>query len=139
MDYEALRKMRMEQNACARLMGAQITKIEEGYAKVEVAASPVLLNPQGSMHGGCLFTLCDIAGSSAAVSHGYQIATVDADIRYLNAGIGLKRATAQAREIKRGKKLLVYQIDVTDDSGKLLVVGMFSYMPLDREIVLEQR
>ena len=130
MDYEALRKMRMEQNAFARLMGAQITKIEEGYAKVEVEASPVLLNPQGSMHGGCLFTLCDIAGSSAAVSHGYQIATVD-------AGIGLKRATAQAREIKRGKKLLVYQIDVTDDSGKLLVVGMFSYMPLDRGIVLE--
>ena len=64
--------------------------------------------------------------------------TVDADIRYLRAGIGIKEAVAEAKEIKKGKKLLVYRVDITDEKGTLLTAGTFTYMSLGKKIVLEK-
>lgn len=138
MDYELLKKIRMSQNAFGDMVGVEIIEIKEGYARAKLIVSDALLNPIGSMHGGCLFTLADITGGSAAASHGEQVTTVDADIRYLRAGIGIKEAVAEAKEIKKGKKLLVYRVDITDEKGTLLTAGTFTYMSLGKKIVLEK-
>ena len=117
MDYELLKKIRMSQNAFGDMVGVEIIEIKEGYARAKLIVSEALLNPIGSRQGGCLFTQADITGGSAAASHGEQGTTVDADIRYLRAGIGIKEAVAEAKEIKKGKKLLVYRVDITDEKG----------------------
>lgn len=103
MDYEKLRELRNEQNVFGDLAGVRIVEIREGYARTELEVRPELLNPIGSLHGGCLFTMADITGGSAAVSHGDQVTTADADIRYLRPGINVKKLTAESREIKKGK------------------------------------
>lgn len=91
MDYEKLRELRNKQNRFGDLAGVRIVEIREGYARTELEVKPEFLNPIGSVHGGCLFTMADITGGSAAVSHGEQVTTADADIRYLRPGINVKK------------------------------------------------
>lgn len=136
MDYEKLRIMRNEQNAFGNLAGVRIVEIREGYARTELDVKPELLNPIGSLHGGCLFTMADITGGSAAVSHGEQVTTADADIRYLLPGINVKKLTAESREIKKGKNLFVYQVDIRDEKERLLAAATLTYMSLHRKIEL---
>ncbi|HIZ74798.1 MAG TPA: PaaI family thioesterase [Candidatus Mediterraneibacter stercoravium] len=134
MDYEALRRIRNEQNSFGNLVGVRIEEIREGYARSVLDVRADLSNPIGSLHGGVLFTIADITGGSAAVSHGEQVTTVDADIRYLRPGIGVKRIVCEAEEIKKGKTLFVYRIDVRDQDGTLLTAGTFTYMSLRKKI-----
>ena len=134
MDYEALRRIRSEQNSFGNLVGVRIEEIREGYARSVLDVRADLSNPIGSLHGGVLFTIADITGGSAAVSHGEQVTTVDADIRYLRPGIGVKRIVCEAEEIKKGKTLFVYRIDVRDQDGTLLTAGTFTYMSLRKKI-----
>ena len=66
MDYEKLRELRNEQNVFGDLAGVRIVEIREGYARTELEVRPELLNPIGSLHGGCLFTMADITGGFCA-------------------------------------------------------------------------
>ena len=76
MDYELLRDIRNRKNAFGNLVGVKIVEIREGYAKTELEVRPELMNPIDSLHGGVLFTMIDITGGSAAVSHGgYPLST----------------------------------------------------------------
>ena len=136
MDYEALRRIRNEQNSFGNLVGVRIEEIREGYARSVLDVRADLSNPIGSLHGGALFTIADITGGSAAVSHGEQVTTVDADIRYLRPGINVKKLTAESREIKKGKNLLVYQVEVRDENETLLAAATLSYMSLHQKIEL---
>lgn len=136
MDFEKLIMYRNQKNSFANLLGIRITKISEGYAQAEMSTSPKLLNPIGSLHGGCLFTIADIAGGSAACSHGEYVTTVDGSIHYLRAGINTKKLYATATELKRGKKILVYNLSIKDQDGVELAVGIFSFMSLGKPIEL---
>ena len=125
MDYEKLCELRNKQNRFGDLAGVRIVEIREGYARTELEVRPELLNP-----------MADITGGSAAVSHGEQVTTADADIRYLRPGIHVKKLTAESREIKKGKNLLVYQVEIRDEKETLLAAATLSYMSLHERIEL---
>ena len=136
MDYEQLRERRNEKNAFGNLVGVKIVEIREGYARTELEVRPELMNPVNSVHGGVLFTMIDITGGSAAVSHGENVTTVDADIRYLRPGIGVNKLVCEAEEIKRGRQLLVYRVDVKDEKENILTAGTVTYMSLRDKVAL---
>ena len=136
MDYEQLRERRNEKNAFGNLVGVKIVEIREGYARTELEVRPELMNPVNSVHGGVLFTMIDITGGSAAVSHGENVTTVDADIRYLRPGLGVNKLVCEAEEIKRGRQLLVYRVDVKDEKGNILTAGTVTYMSLRDKVAL---
>lgn len=136
MDYQKLLEWRNRGNAFSKILDLKITEISEGYAKAEIPVTKNHLNPIGSVHGGCLFTLMDAVGSAAASSHGFHVTTLDASIHYLRAGLNTTHLTAATREIKCGKKTMVYDISVEDQDGRVLSEGIFTYMSLGKEIIL---
>lgn len=136
MDFEKLIIHRNEKNNFANLLGIRITKISEGYAQAEMSTNPKLLNPIGSLHGGCLFSIADTVGGAAACSHGEYVTTIDSNIHYLRAGINKKKLIATATELKRGKRVLVYNISIKDQDDVELAVGIFSFMSLGKPIEL---
>ena len=69
MDYEKLKSFRNINNNFAKLLGIELTELSNGYAKAEMKVTKELLNPIGSIHGGCLYTIADIAGGAAASSY----------------------------------------------------------------------
>ncbi|MBQ7460832.1 MAG: PaaI family thioesterase [Bacteroidaceae bacterium] len=105
----------------ARQNGIEIIDIAEGYARTQVKIEPRHLNAGGSVQGGVLFTLADLAFAAATNSHGTLTVTTTANITFVrgaNAGI----VTAEAHELVNHRHLPFCEVCVTDDAGNLLAV-----------------
>ena len=83
MDYNELAKQRNEQNHFARYIGIVTTKIEKGYAEAVLTVKPEHMNAMNIVHGGCIYTLADVATGSAAASLCSQAVTTSGEYHYL--------------------------------------------------------
>lgn len=131
MTYQEIMDLRNRTNFFAIKQGIKVTELNEGYAVVHVKITDELQNPTHSVHGGLLFTLCDVACGSAASSYGIQITTVDSSFHYLRAALNVSELFAEAQEIKHGRRVMVFEADVTDSEGTLYCRGIFTIMKLD--------
>lgn len=138
MNYEKILLYRNKHNAFANYIGLRVTEIKEGYARSEMPITEKHYNPIGSVHGGCLFTIADVTCGAAASSYGYNVTTVDSHIHYLRAGLNTTHLYGEAKEIKHGKKILVYEITVKDQNQVLLANAIFTFMSLGTKIQLEE-
>lgn len=109
------------------LIGMEFTNVSPGYCRGELAVKEELTNPYGIVHGGCIFALADTIGGSAALTHGKPVVTVDSNIHYLRPAADTDRIIAEAREIKYGSKIAVYEVNVTNTNGDLLATSIMSY------------
>lgn len=117
-------------NDFAGMLGAKVTELTQGYCCVDLAITESYKNPIGSVHGGCLYTIADIAGGVAAKSYGDMVTTVEGSLHFLRPGLDTTHLTATTREVKRGRTILVYDVSVFDQKNVLLAEGIFSYMVL---------
>lgn len=136
MDYELLKKVRQARNAFCNSLGLIILEIGPGTAKSKLPVRKDHMNPVGSVHGGCIFTMADTTAGSAASSYGIQVTTLDSTIHFLRPGLNTDCLYAEAKEIKHGKRVSVYNVEVTDDQGALLASATFTYASLGKPIDL---
>lgn len=134
MNYEELINVRNEKNNFAKENGIYTTEISEGYAKAEIELVDKHQNYIGSVHGGCIFTLADTVAGAAASSHGDYMTTISGSINYLSPAMNTNKLIAEAREIKKGKKICVYDVDIMNDTNEVLAKGSFSYFNLGKKI-----
>lgn len=134
MDYERLIQIRNENNNYARYLGIRTLEIREGYAKGEMKVKVEHQNIIKSVHGGCIFSLADTVAGSAAASHGNFMTTLSGNINYLSPALKVDKITAEAREIKKGKNICVYEVEVRSETKELLAKGSFSYFNLGTPI-----
>lgn len=128
-----LTKLKEEVNTShdfSQKLGLVITRVSQGSAESEMPVTEGCYNPFRTVHGGILFTIADVTGGVAAYSYGSPVCTVDSDFHYLNAGLRSTRLYASAQELKAGKRLLVYDVSVRDQTGLLLCKGTFTYSKL---------
>ncbi len=135
--YENLKRLR-DSEGFGALLGMHHTRLSEGYAEAEIPIRPEFINLQGTVHGGVLLTLADVTGGTAACSFGSLVGTVDNNYHFLRAGRDVTKIIAKARAIKAGRKIMVFDVTVEDQNGKLLGEGLFSYMPLGIDISFEK-
>ncbi len=124
---EKLKAYLNEEDRFCRVNGIALTRLEEGYAEAELELGPNAVNGLGAAQGGVIFTLADLALAGAANSHGVPAVTQSATISYLRPGSG-RRLKATAREVNRGRRTGLYEIDVHNDAGKLVarvLTGVF--------------
>ena len=115
----------------ARENGMIVTKAEGGCAIVEMEVEKRHLNPIGSIHGGCIFTLADSASGTAVYSmEGCRSTSIDANIHYLRPGIGKTHIYAEAHVIKKGKNVVVTEVTVKDQDDNELAMGIYTNMIL---------
>lgn len=137
MNFEKLIQMRNEKNIFAKHLGIKITKIEPGKAEAEVVVTEHLLNLIDSIHGGCLYTLADVAAGAAATSYGTKMTTLEADMHYLNPGLDCTKVYAHAEVVKHGKKVCVIHIALCDQKATLLATATFTFMSIGIPIELD--
>lgn len=131
MTCEEIMKYRNENNHFAVFLGIRTLEMKPGYAMGEMELQEHHKNAVGSAHGGCIFTLADTIGGAAAASHGTRITTISGDFHYLSAAMeGCTKLIGTAKEIKYGKKIRVYDVEITDDTGRVIAKGIFSYYNL---------
>ena len=100
--------------------GVELLEVEEGYSKARLVITPEHLNAGGRTQGGALFTLADLTLAAAANSHGTLAFSLSSNITFLRAsGVG-DTLYAEARERYTGRATGCYQIDITNQDGKLI-------------------
>ena len=89
--------------------GIELIKAENGIARVSMKIEEKHKNSHGTVHGGAIFTLADVAFAVASNSHGIPAAAINASISYMQAakeGI----LYAEASEFALNHKLATYTV-----------------------------
>jgi acyl-CoA thioesterase len=134
MDYEKLKFKRNHQGGHVGDMGMEVLEISDGYAVGKLVIEDRMLNPYGAIHGGVLFSLADTIGGSAALSRGFCIVTSTGTINYLRGTNQSREITAVATEVKYGKTLSVYDVEMTDEHNRLVAKAVMTYCSLNMPV-----
>ena len=100
--------------------GIELLEVREGYAKASLTVTPEHLNAGGRTQGGALFTLADLTLAAAANSHGTLAFSLSSNIMFLRASGTGDTLIAEAHERYIGRTTGCYQIDITNQDGKLV-------------------
>ena len=132
MDYNKLKEFRNSSLGLIKELGLQVVEVSAGYARIEMDIDERHVNPIGSVHGGAIFALADSVGGTAAISRGSLVTTAAGSINYLNPAINVKKLTADTRELKAGKNILVYDVAIRDESGQAIAEASMTYYSLHK-------
>lgn len=104
---------------------AKLLEIKEGYCKFSIQIQESMLTLYGSVHGGVLFTLCDMAAGMATYAYGVRNVTFGSDIHFMK-GISSGTLYVEGRTMHMGKRTSVCQVGFYDEDGNLLVSSTMS-------------
>jgi uncharacterized protein (TIGR00369 family) len=106
----------------AVLLGIRVIEASPERVIAELAIRDDLRTVGGALHGGTLMALADTVGAAATVLNlppGAGTTTLESTTNFFAAGrTGLVRA--EAMPLHRGKRTMVWQTRVTDETGRLL-------------------
>lgn len=111
-----------KQDRFAGNTGVELLEVREGYCKARLLVTEAHLNAGGRTQGGVLFTLADLAVAAAANSHGALAFSLSANITFLRGSVPGDVLYAEARERYMGRTTGHYQVDITNQEGKLIAV-----------------
>lgn len=107
----------------ARLIGIRMIRAEDGVAVAELQADPERHgNPMGTVHGGILCDLADLAMGTAVGSileRGDSFTTLELKANYFKP-VWRQLLTASARIVKRTRTICYIECDVTDEKQSLV-------------------
>lgn len=129
MNFDTMKEI-VARNPFAALIGMELLEAADGYARARVCLKPQLMNVYGGMHGGCAFTLADTLAGIAAATYGDHVTTLDASVNYMRPVAGTQYLYGEAEVQRNGTRISVVCTKLTDDDGRLLVQGTFTYYHL---------
>lgn len=112
-------------NTAVSHLGIEIVEIGEDFLRAKMPVDARTKQPFGLLHGGCSVVLAETLGSMAAYyasPEGHHAVGLDINANHLRpATAGWVTGTTRAVHI--GRTTHVWQIDIADDSGKLVCVS----------------
>ena len=110
------------QGTLAALLGIRIIEARPDCVIAQLAIRDELRTVGGALHGGTLMALADTIGAAATILNlppGASTTTLESKTNFFAAGrAGVVRA--ETTPLHRGKRTMVWQTRVTDESGRLL-------------------
>lgn len=131
MDYQEMIKSRNAGNPFAQKLGIRIDQIGPGRARTVKTVQADDRNPAGFTHGGLCFTMADVACGAAMASRGYHAVTLNAEYHFLRSGKPGETLYAEAQELKCGKTICLYGIQVHNQDHTLLGDAAFTFFRTD--------
>jgi uncharacterized protein (TIGR00369 family) len=116
----------------AHHIGIKIEKVERGTATVYFEDTEPLKQNAGVVHGGAIASLIDTATAFAIIpflEEGQSATTIDLTIHFLRP-ITKGKATATAKVIRAGKKIITASAEVFDENERLTATALTTYMRL---------
>lgn len=117
----------------AETLGIRFVDATKDRLVAELAYRPPLTTVGGALHGGTLMAFADTVGAAATFLNlppGASTTTLESKTNFFAAGrAGTIRA--EATPLHRGRRTMVWQTRVTDESGRLLALTIQTQMVLD--------
>jgi 1,4-dihydroxy-2-naphthoyl-CoA hydrolase len=118
-------------NTLLGALGIVFTRIENGYIEATMPVDQRTQQPFGLLHGGASAALAETLASYGSYilveKDGGMAVGVELNINHIKA----KRSglvTGKAKIIHQGKSLHVWNIEVTDEEGKLIATSRLTVM-----------
>jgi uncharacterized protein (TIGR00369 family) len=121
--------------AIATLIGFRMTAIAPGTSRFELDAGTRHHNPMGTLHGGVLCDIADIAMGSAYAStlaEGESFTTLELKINFLRP-VRAARLVAEGSIVQRGRTVGLAECSITDDQGRLIAKATSTCLTLRGE------
>lgn len=131
---EDIRQLRNDTNNFAKMLGLTVTKLEKGYAEAELKVVDAYRNPQSSIHGGVLMTMADVVASASVAYCKQMIATIEGGLHFLRPVLEEQTLKAIAKEVQGGKNIMVTNVEVFTQDGKLVANGIYTFANLHKPI-----
>lgn len=103
----------------------KLIAVDAGTCELGLNISATMLNGFEILHGGVVFSLADSALAFAANAKGRKAKTLDAHCSYLSPSFENSYLIAKAVEIKSGKNIGFFRVEVFN-GDKLVFVGSFT-------------
>ena len=119
----------------ATLIGFRMTAIDVGRSRFEMDADARHHNPMGTLHGGVMCDIADVAMGSAYAStleEGESFTTLDLRINFLRP-VQAAHLVADATVVQRGRTVGMTECSITDDRGRLVAKASGTCMTLRGE------
>lgn len=100
-------------------------RIDHKSVKVRLPVQPLFINSVGVVHGGILSALADVAMCNTVQPDENQlqkVVTVDLNVTFLKGAKG-DELVADAKVVKKGKKLTHTECSIYDEQGDLVARG----------------
>jgi uncharacterized protein (TIGR00369 family) len=94
----------------------------EGTARLSLPIEPHLTNSIGTMHGGVIMSLLDVALCTAARTlhpDSLGVITIDMSTSFIGGGTGA-RLLAEARVLKNGRSMIFVEGEAKNEDGSLV-------------------
>ena len=127
----SLQKARVSNNPINRMLGVTLEELRPGYARCHLQASERNRGGvHGSVHGGILAFLIDVVMLAAVmtiIEPGDRASgTAELNVSYQRPALG-PTVVAEARILRKGRVLVVGDVEISDTNGKLLAKGRVGY------------
>lgn len=119
---EAVRQGMFANDAASKALGMQIEAVGPGYARIAMTVRADMLNGFAICHGGLITTLADSAFAFGCNSHNEMTVASGIVVDFLAPAHEGDRLVAECHEVARTGRTGVYDIKVTNQHGKTVVV-----------------
>ncbi len=133
MKQEEMRDI-IARNSFAAFIGMELLDAADDCVYGRIHFEPRHENIYGGMHGGCAFSLADTLAGAAAALSGDMVTTLNASMNYMLPVINTEYLYCRAKVVRRGGKICVVRTELSDDDGRLLVDGSFTYYCLGKRL-----
>ena len=118
----------------ADLLGLKLDSVEPGSATMSLPVREELKQNNRVVHGGAIASLIDSAAAYAVIpllNQNETATTIDLTVSYvrpLRTGV----ATASAKVLRAGGRIIVISAEVLDNDGNLAATGLTTYLRLSK-------
>jgi len=120
------------------LIGLEILEADIGYCKGRLVIERHHMNPLGTVHGGCLYTIADTIGGVASATVGNPGPTISGDMYFMHTTGEAKELICEGRVIKNGTKIRVVESVITDENGVMMAKCILQYMDLQKNVLVNE-
>ncbi|HHI88617.1 MAG TPA: hydroxyphenylacetyl-CoA thioesterase PaaI [Hellea balneolensis] len=122
-------------DAASRGLGMLLEEIGSGWARVSMSVRKDMVNGHDIAHGGMVFALADTAFACACNSYNIVNVAQSCQINFLRPALLGDVLMAEAREISRGRRSGLYDVDVKNQNGQLIASFRGQSAALDKTLV----
>jgi 1,4-dihydroxy-2-naphthoyl-CoA hydrolase len=117
----------------AETLGIRFVEATKERVIAELSHRPPLTTVGGALHGGTLMAFADTVGAAATFLNlpaGATTTTLESKTNFFAAGRG-GTVRAETTPLHRGRRTMVWQTRLTDESGRLLSLTIQTQMVLE--------
>lgn len=127
----------MSSDNASKALGIGVSILAPGICEARMTVRADMVNGHDICHGGMIFSLADTAFAFACNSHNEAAVAAGASIDFLRPAKLGEELLAEARETHKGRKLGLYDVEVSNPAGQTVAVFRGRSAMLDRPVVTD--